>query len=46
MASDGPAEEAVLVKDPICASLGLNDARLAGLDRRAPGLFEVAQMAA
>src|SRR5688572_30474806 len=41
-----PAGEAALVKDPICARLGLNDAWLAGLDRRAPGLFEVARQTA
>jgi putative nucleotidyltransferase with HDIG domain len=37
-ASDDP-----LLKDPICARLGLNDSWLGDFDRRAPGLFQVAR---
>ena len=36
-------EEANLLEDPICTRLGLNEAWLADLDRRAPGLFQVAR---
>jgi hypothetical protein len=35
--------DAPLLTDPICARLGLNDAWLGDLDRRAPGLFQVAR---
>jgi putative nucleotidyltransferase with HDIG domain len=38
-----PADEASLVEDPICTRLGLNDTWQADLDRRAPGLFQVAR---
>jgi putative nucleotidyltransferase with HDIG domain len=38
-----PVEEATLVEDPICTRLGLNDAWQADLDKRAPGLFQVAR---
>jgi hypothetical protein len=37
------ADTANLVEDPICARLGLNDTWQADLDRRAPGLFQVAR---
>ena len=36
-------DPANLLDDPICTSVGLNDAWLADLDRRAPGLFQVAR---
>ena len=35
-----------LFEDPVCARVGLNDAWLADLDRRAPGLFQVARQIA
>jgi putative nucleotidyltransferase with HDIG domain len=38
-----PAEEANLLEDEICTKMGLNDAWLADLDKRAPGLFQVAR---
>jgi putative nucleotidyltransferase with HDIG domain len=37
------ADPTDLSEDPICASVGLDDAWLADLDRRAPGLFQVAR---
>jgi len=37
------ADEANLLEDEICTKVGLNDAWLADLDRRAPGLFQVAR---
>jgi putative nucleotidyltransferase with HDIG domain len=36
-------EDASLLEDPICARLGLNEAWQADLDKRAPGLFQVAR---
>ena len=38
-----PADEANLLEDDICKGFGLNDSWLADLDRRAPGLFQVAR---
>jgi putative nucleotidyltransferase with HDIG domain len=38
-----PAEEANLLEDEICTTAGLNEAWLADLDKRAPGLFQVAR---
>ena len=37
------ADDANLLEDDICARVGLNEALLADLDRRAPGLFQVAR---
>lgn len=37
------ADNAALVEDAICAKLGLNDTWQADLDRRVPGLFQVAR---
>jgi putative nucleotidyltransferase with HDIG domain len=37
------AESENLLEDAICTKVGLNDAWLADLDRRAPGLFQVAR---
>jgi putative nucleotidyltransferase with HDIG domain len=36
-------DAANLLEDAICTKIGLNDAWLADLDRRAPGLFQVAR---
>ena len=36
-------DSANLLEDAICTKIGLNDAWLADLDRRAPGLFQVAR---
>lgn len=36
-------DEANLLEDQICTKVGLNEAWLADLDRRAPGLFQVAR---
>lgn len=36
-------DEGPLLDDPVCAGVGLDEARLADLDKRAPGLFEVAR---
>ena len=38
-----PADDVNLIDDPICTRLGLNDTWQADLDRRAPGLFQVAR---
>ena len=38
-----PSDEANLLEDDICKGFGLNDSWLADLDRRAPGLFQVAR---
>ena len=38
-----PANDESLLADPICSRLGLNEAWQADLDRRAPGLFQVAR---
>jgi len=38
-----PASDGNLLEDEICTKAGLNDAWLADLDRRAPGLFQVAR---
>jgi HD-like signal output (HDOD) protein len=38
-----PADEANLLEDEICTKAGLNEAWLGDLDRRAPGLFQVAR---
>ncbi len=38
-----PTEDAKLVEDPICIALGLSETWQADLDRRAPGLFQVAR---
>jgi putative nucleotidyltransferase with HDIG domain len=38
-----PAEDTSLADDPICTRLGLNETWQADLDRRAPGLFQVAR---
>jgi putative nucleotidyltransferase with HDIG domain len=38
-----PTDEANLLEDAICTGLGLNEAWLADLDHRAPGLFQVAR---
>jgi putative nucleotidyltransferase with HDIG domain len=37
------ADTANLLEDPICTKVGLNEGWLADLDRRAPGLFQVAR---
>jgi putative nucleotidyltransferase with HDIG domain len=41
-----PADSANLLEDPICVKVGLNETWLADLDRRAPGLFQVARQIA
>jgi putative nucleotidyltransferase with HDIG domain len=38
-----PADEANLLEDAICTKVGLNETWLADLDRRTPGLFQVAR---
>jgi putative nucleotidyltransferase with HDIG domain len=38
-----PADEANLLEDATCTSVGLNETWLADLDKRAPGLFQVAR---
>ena len=38
-----PTEETNLLEDEICATAGITEAVLADLDRRAPGLFQVAR---
>jgi putative nucleotidyltransferase with HDIG domain len=38
-----PADEANLLEDATCTRAGLNEAWLADLDKRAPGLFQVAR---
>jgi putative nucleotidyltransferase with HDIG domain len=38
-----PTDEANLLEDEICTKAGLSEAMLADLDRRAPGLFQVAR---
>ena len=37
------ADSANLLDDQVCTKVGLNDAWLADLDKRAPGLFQVAR---
>jgi putative nucleotidyltransferase with HDIG domain len=37
------ADSANLLEDPVCTKVGLSEAWLADLDRRAPGLFQVAR---
>ena len=37
------ADSANLLDDPVCTTVGLSEAWLADLDRRAPGLFQVAR---
>ena len=33
----------ILLEDQVCTKVGINDAWLGGLDRRAPGLFQIAR---
>jgi putative nucleotidyltransferase with HDIG domain len=41
-----PADSANLLEDPICTRVGLSETWLADLDKRAPGLFQVARQIA
>ena len=38
-----PADDANLLEDAVCTKVGLSERWLADLDRRAPGLFQVAR---